>query len=84
MSLLGFLSAAALAPAPTAAWPVARPVGARAVTIGDGYARRLTIHRIGSYAMLAPFATQYLLGDAMLVSMGVSTASAAAMLLTRD
>lgn len=38
----------------------------RAVQYGDWYARRLTIHRIGSYTMLPLFATQYVLGDRIL------------------
>lgn len=38
----------------------------RAVSISDGYARRLTIHRYGSYAMLPLFAGQYVLGRKLL------------------
>jgi hypothetical protein len=38
----------------------------RAIEISDAYARRLRIHRYGSYVMLPLFATQYALGSALL------------------
>lgn len=38
----------------------------RAVFYSDGYDRRLTIHRWGSYVMLPLFATQYALGSRLL------------------
>jgi hypothetical protein len=42
---------------------VRRPV---AIEYSDWYGRRLTIHRVGSYAMLPLFAGTYLLGDRLL------------------
>lgn len=64
---------------PPVSGPVARPAGAqtvqppdttrrrrRAVEVSEGYARRLTVHRIGAYAMLPLFAAQYALGEKML------------------
>ena len=38
----------------------------RAIDISDAYAKRLTLHRYGSYVMLPLFATQYALGSALL------------------
>lgn len=38
----------------------------KAVTYSDWYARRLRVHRYGSYAMLPLFVTQYVLGDRLL------------------
>ncbi len=38
----------------------------RAIEYGDWYARRLTVHRIGSYAMLPLFGTQYYLGQKLI------------------
>jgi hypothetical protein len=46
----------------TAPPATARP---RAVELSDGYARRLAIHRAGSYAMLPLFAAQYVIGQRM-------------------
>ncbi len=43
--------------------PVAR---ARAIHHGDAYYTRLTIHRIGSYAMLPLFAAEYVAGQKLL------------------
>ncbi len=65
------------APADTAAAPLAatsagvgidttprrRP---RAIEYSDWYARRLTIHRIGSYTMLPLFAGEYVLGERLM------------------
>lgn len=39
---------------------------AKAIEYSDWYARRLSVHRIGSYAMLPLFATQYYLGDKLI------------------
>ena len=52
----------ASAPAPDTAAP-RRP---RAIEYSDAYATRLTIHRIGSYAMLPLFAGEYWLGERLL------------------
>ena len=38
----------------------------KAVTYSDWYARRLRVHRYGSYVMLPLFVTQYVLGDKLL------------------
>lgn len=38
----------------------------KAVTYSDWYARRLRVHRYGSYAMLPLFVTQYILGNKLL------------------
>jgi hypothetical protein len=38
----------------------------RAIEMSDAYAARLRLHRYGSYAMLPLFATQYMLGSALL------------------
>ena len=38
----------------------------RAIEYSDAYYTRLTIHRIGSYAMLPLFATEYVLGERLL------------------
>ena len=38
----------------------------RAVEYSEGYGRRLTVHRWGSYVMLPLFAAQYVLGDRLL------------------
>lgn len=38
----------------------------RAVEYGDGYARRLAVHRYASYAMVPLFVGQYVLGDRLL------------------
>ncbi len=38
----------------------------RAIEYSDWYARRLLIHRVGSYTMLPLFATQFYLGDRLL------------------
>lgn len=59
--------------------PVARPVAAtpiatdttrhprhHAVETSEWYARRLTIHRIGSYAMFPLFATEFILGQKLI------------------
>jgi hypothetical protein len=43
--------------------PSARP---RAITYSDAYYTRLTIHRIGSYAMLPLFVTEYILGQKLI------------------
>jgi len=43
--------------------PPRRP---RAVEYSEGYGRRLTIHRWGSYAMIPLFVAQYVLGDRLL------------------
>ena len=43
--------------------PPRRP---RAVEYSEGYGRRLTVHRWGSYVMLPLFAAQYVLGDRLL------------------
>ena len=55
--------------------PSARP---RAITYSDAYYTRLTIHRIGSYAMLPLFVTEYILGQKLindsLPSSGLKTA----------
>jgi len=45
----------------------------RAVEYSDWYARRLTIHRWGSYAMLPLFAGEYVLGDKLVA--GTATSS---------
>jgi hypothetical protein len=45
----------------------------RAVEYSDWYARRLTVHRIGSYAMLPLFAAEYALGDRLLDGGDVSS-----------
>jgi hypothetical protein len=46
---------------------VAQDTGrARAIEYSDAYATRLTIHRIGSYAVLPLFAAQYYLGDRLI------------------
>jgi hypothetical protein len=51
---------------------------AQSIDYSDAYYTRLTIHRIGSYAMLPLFAAQYLLGDRLMqdgdVSENVKTA----------
>ena len=49
--------------APAALDTTPRP---RAVAVSEGYATRLRIHRIGSYAILPLFAAQYVLGDRLL------------------
>ncbi len=51
--------------------PVVRPDTAphhrpRAIEYSDWYARRLTIHRIGSYTMLPLFAGEYVLGERLM------------------
>lgn len=56
------LDAACLTPADTGR-PSARP---RAITYSDSYYTRLTIHRIGSYAMLPLFVTEYILGQKLI------------------
>ena len=38
----------------------------RAIEYSDAYATRLTIHRIGSYAMLPLFASEWVLGDRLM------------------
>ena len=38
----------------------------RAVEYSDGYSRRLTIHRIGSYTMLPLFGAEYVLGNQLI------------------
>ena len=48
--------------------PAADTGRVRAVTYSEGYERRLTIHRIGSYAILPLFAGQYVLGERLLSS----------------
>lgn len=72
--------AAVGAPAPAVAQADVQPVGAtpavsrdttpprrpRAVEYSDWYARRLAVHRVGSYAMLPLFAAEYALGDRLL------------------
>lgn len=55
-------SAASLVPVDT---PVVRR-RPRAIEYSDAYNTRLTIHRIGSYAMLPLFAGEYYLGDRLL------------------
>jgi hypothetical protein len=50
--------------------PVVRP---RAIEYSDWYARRLTIHRIGSYTMLPLFAAEYALGDRLLTGTNVAS-----------
>jgi hypothetical protein len=57
--------------APAATWRVAArdttpPARPRAVDVSEGYERRLTIHRWGSYVMVPLFAAQYVLGDRLL------------------
>ena len=54
------LRAAASAPRDTV------PTRPRAIDVGSGYDRRLTIHRWGSYVMLPLFAAQYALGDRLI------------------
>lgn len=44
----------------------------QAIEYSDAYYTRLTIHRIGSYAMLPLFAAQYLLGDRLMADGAVS------------
>lgn len=43
-----------------------RPRRPRAIEYSDWYARRLTIHRIGSYTMIPLFAAEYALGQRLL------------------
>jgi hypothetical protein len=50
--------------------PRVRP---RAVEYSDWYARRLAIHRIGSYTMLPLFAAEYALGDRLLNGTNVAS-----------
>ncbi|HEY0779255.1 MAG TPA: hypothetical protein VGD56_14910, partial [Gemmatirosa sp.] len=50
---------------PTPADSTRRP---RAIEYSDAYATRLTIHRVGSYAMLPLFAGEYWLGNRLLSS----------------
>lgn len=56
-------TAGAPASAPNDTAPPRRP---RAVEYSDWYARRLAVHRAGSYAMLPLFAAEYALGDRLL------------------
>ncbi len=69
-SLVAQATAADSAPAaPAFRWVSIQPdtqVRPRAVTHSDLYYTRLTIHRIGSYAMLPLFAGEYLLGNRLL------------------
>jgi hypothetical protein len=43
-----------------------QPRRRRAVEYSDWYARRLTIHRVGSYTMLPLFAAEYVLGNQLI------------------
>src|SRR5580765_8306778 len=45
----------------------------RAVEYSDWYARRLTVHRIGSYTMLPLFGVQYALGQPLMSANGSSS-----------
>lgn len=65
---------AALFNAPTAggAQAQARP---KAISYSDWYGRRLMIHRIGSYAALPLFVTEYALGNKLLNSDAVSSST---------
>ncbi len=45
----------------------------RAIEYSDWYARRLLVHRIGSYTMIPLFATEYYLGDKLLNGDGSDT-----------
>lgn len=56
------LDTSCVAPADTGR-PSARP---RAITYSDAYYTRLTIHRIGSYAMLPLFVTEFVLGQKLI------------------
>jgi hypothetical protein len=52
---------------PVWTWPVDTPaVRRRTVEYSDWYARRLAIHRVGSYTMLPLFGAEYVLGDRLL------------------
>lgn len=69
--LLQLALAANAAAAPVGATPPAPrdtivPRRPRAVEISDAYARRLAVHRVGSYVMVPLFAAQYALGDRLL------------------
>jgi hypothetical protein len=46
--------------------PDTQPRRRRAVEYSDWYARRLTIHRIGSYTMLPLFGAEYVLGNQLI------------------
>lgn len=50
---------------PTTAATTVRP---KSIEYSDAYYTRLTIHRIGSYAMLPLFGAEYLLGERLLTS----------------
>jgi hypothetical protein len=58
---VGVVAGVALAPQDTQ--PRRRP---KAIEYSDWYARRLEVHRIGSYTMLPLFATQYVLGNQLI------------------
>lgn len=53
----------AACPAADTTRPSGRP---RAITYSDAYYTRLTIHRIGSYAMVPLFVTEYILGQKLI------------------
>lgn len=55
-----------LRPLGSSAADTVRPRRPRAVEYSDWYARRLAIHRIGSYTMLPLFAAEYALGQRLL------------------
>ncbi len=57
--------AADATPGPTPA-DTGAPRRPRAIEYSDAYARRLAIHRVGSYAMLPLFAGEYYLGNRLL------------------
>lgn len=66
-------SAPGLALVSTTSWPGEPAASAdtvrrrrRAVSYSDWYARRLMVHRIGSYVILPLFAGEYLLGDRLM------------------
>lgn len=53
--------------ADTAGQPRPRP---RAISVSEGYARRLTIHRYGAYATIPLFAMQYVAGQHLYDELG--------------
>jgi hypothetical protein len=63
MFLINVLLITAMAARPAAD---TTPRRRHAIEYSDWYARRLTVHRIGSYAMLPLFGTQYVLGNQLL------------------
>jgi hypothetical protein len=62
------LHAVQVAPADTARRSAASDDRPRAVDHSDGYYTRLSVHRVGSYAILPLFAVEYLLGHQLMDS----------------